>query len=175
MWFPRSLTWYSRVLQGRNGADGARGMPGEAGSKVKNTPGYPVNQWEALGCIWKVVPPKWSIELTICYCAVSGWQRFWRSPWSSWRKGAQSKYEERFNDVCFTTLPMLQRLLHVSRNTILQSFIFRPKSSLFTVTAVLYSVVTPASQLIGSSKATSHPSHVHSSVDRFEFWTSGTH
>lgn len=30
-----NLAWFLRVFQGRNGADGARGIPGEAGPKVE--------------------------------------------------------------------------------------------------------------------------------------------
>lgn len=37
VWFPQYLTSsYLLVFQGRNGADGARGIPGEAGPKVRN-------------------------------------------------------------------------------------------------------------------------------------------
>lgn len=39
--------------------------------------------------------PKWLIKLTICRCAVAGWQRIWRPPWSPWRERAQGKYDER--------------------------------------------------------------------------------
>lgn len=96
MGFPCNPTWYLRVLQGRNGADGARGMPGEAGPKVKYTPGYPINHGVPAGCVWEVAVPKRLTERTICCCVLlSGWQRFWRPAWSSWRKRTQSKYGER--------------------------------------------------------------------------------
>lgn len=44
VWFSQFLTSsYLLVFQGRNGADGARGIPGEAGPKVQRSLGSPVN------------------------------------------------------------------------------------------------------------------------------------
>lgn len=146
-------------------------MPGEAGPKVKCTPGSPINQQKK----WKVALPKWLIELTICYCALSGWQRFWRPPWSSWRKRAQSKYEEREFGVWWLENEHHERLLSVSKNKILQSLISRPWSLLITVAVAQYSVLTTAWGWLVAQNATSHPSYVCSSVDRQEFWTSGAH
>lgn len=71
----------------------------------------------------------WS-ALTVCCCAVSGWQRFWRSPWSSWRERAQSKQEE--GELWVWWMIKLNkhhlRLLSVSKNKILQPLICRPHS-----------------------------------------------
>lgn len=75
-------------------------MPGESGSKVKCS--NQVIQNLHLRCVlcWEEEKKQNSWQLLIymkLFVTVlsSGWQRFRRPPWSSWRKGTQSEYEER--------------------------------------------------------------------------------
>ncbi len=165
MWFLCSLTWYLCVLQGRNGADGARGMPGEAGPKVKHTAGYPLNQWVCRGCVWKEIDRANHLFL------FQGDRGFDGLPGLPGEKG--HRVSSRRERLSLSENKLHLRRLSASKNKILESLNSRAKSSLITVTAAAHPVLTAASGLIGALKATSHPSLVSPSVDRYDFWSGG--